>query len=851
MLPDLKSLRTELNTRAFRFDLSIQVPPDGRLDSEIVIIGEGPGTQEVMQKLPLVGPSGAFIWNALRKFHILRPQCYITNVSKQQVSLSGKNKDALLPDDWLKWQNLLHWELSQLTRPRYILALGNAALQALHGWKGITNFRGSVYDYTVNREDGRTTDAQVLYSFNPAAVMRTMKDEIIFSFDMRRFSQLIRGDWKPYPVSTEYNLSFDAALDTIRRMKAENKPTAVDIETTSGATACVGLANDPHNAVCINFRDLLSNRYTVEEEIEIFKALQDLYQTLHRNYLNTDGEQGGVVAQNGNFDSHFSGFHDHIDMPISYDTLLAHHTLYPQLPHDLGFLTSMYSTHPYYKAEIGEWKETGDITTLWDYNGKDAAITHNVFLETRAELKQQNLWPFFNNHVMKLQPHLITSTIEGTAVDLEVRNKVAAQIGADVDAKLDHFHYVVAVALDLDPETTLYKPNPNSPLQIKDLLYNKLNLKHRSNSTDENARNAMLEDTRTSSVAKEVLVALNSYKIDQKFFSTYANARVDSDNRFRCDWKQYGVQSAPGRLSSAKTLWQTGMNLQNQPPKARQFYVADDDCVLIYFDLSQAEARVVGFAADIDKWKEDFERARLTGDFDCHRSLAAEMFKLPYDSVPKKDRNADDTEYTIRYIAKRCRHGLNYRMQIARLAETTGLPLSRAAQSYHAYHKINPEIEKWWQETEAIVRREHQLFNAFGRRWKVLQRIDDNVLKSIVAFYPQSTIGDKVSQVWYQAQNDPRWDHNKARIRINVHDSLTGVATKAYAKTALSIMKAYAETPILIQNVYRTKTEELIIPADTAISTLEIRNRDGEVIGFDTKHRWSNLEKQDIVAAKL
>lgn len=827
--------KRELLQRCIELDLDPQVTCDGRLDSEIIIIGEAPGANEITQKLPLVGPTGALLWNTLRQHGILRTDCYITNVSKRQVSLSSAKRAEVPADEWVKWQNLLQWELKQLPKAKYILAMGNVALQALSGWQGIQKYRGSVYDYDV---DDRTL--QVLYTFNPAAVMRAPKDEIILQFDARRFSQLTKGDYEPWPVETKYNLTFTEIMEEIARFKAENKDTAVDSELTAGALACVGLANDLHRATCINFRDNLHNRFSIDEEIQIKFALQDLYQSLYSS--------GHMIGQNSSFDSHFQGYFDNLRAPFNYDTLLAHHTLYPTLPHGLGFLSSMYTTIPYYKDEIAIWHEDGDISTFWEYNGKDCCATLAAKQGTETELRAQGLYDFFINHVMRLQPHLVQSTINGIAVDQSVRGAIAEQLRQDVQKKLDTFTYRARLATGLPPT---YNPNPDSPKQMTDLLYNRLGLRHRSGSTDATAREAMLEDPRTSIDAKEVLVALNEYKEDAKFLSTYAEARTDADGRFRCDWKQYGVQSAPGRLSSAKTLWGTGMNMQNQPPKARQFYVADDNCVLIYFDLSQAEARVVGYVADIGKWKEDFERSRVTGDFDCHRSLAADMFKVPYDEVPRSDRNDDDTEYTIRYIAKRCRHGLNYRMQIHRLAETTGLPFSRAAASYHAYHKLNPEIQKWWNETERLIKTEKQLFNAYGRRLKLMQRLDDEALKSIVAFYPQSTIGDKVCRVWYASQEDDRWDNSKARIVLNIHDALIGVAHKSYAKTALSIMKAYAEQPILIQNIYRTKTEQLIIPADTAISTLEIKNKKGELIRMDTKHRWSNLEKVKLEAAPL
>jgi DNA polymerase I-like protein with 3'-5' exonuclease and polymerase domains len=433
-----------------------------------------------------------------------------------------------------------------------------------------------------------------------------------------------------------------------------------------------------------------------------------------------------------------------------------------------------------------------------------------------------------------------------------MKQKVTEQLREDETKALEHFQYVVQQALNF-PEGNSYRPNPGSWQQLKKLFYDPgyLGLKHRTQGTDADARKQLMADPRTSAEAKEVLVAINKWKEISKFRSTYAEMRLDKDNRFRTVWNQQGVQSAPGRLSSSQTLWGTGMNVQNQPPAARKFFIADPGCVFFYFDLSQAEARVVAYRADIDKWKEDFERARIDGSYDAHRALASEMFKVPYDDVPKSDRNDDDTDYTIRYIAKRCRHGLNYRMHIDRLAETTGLSYARAAASYHAYHKINPEIQKWWAQQELLIKRERQMFNALGRRWKVLQRIDDDALIPIVAFYPQSTIGDKVCQVWYQSQEDDRWDTSKARIVFNIHDALIGMATKEYAKTALSICKAYAEKPMMIQNVYGTKTEQLIVPADTAISSLEQRDKKGTVISIDKYHRWSGLVKEKIEAASL
>lgn len=849
--PELMAIRHEVMVRADQLGLEPVVLGDGRLDAEIVIVGQGPGHHEVDAKSPFVGPTGNVLWNTLRQHGILRTSCYVTNVCKRQYSIDKRSE--LGRDEWLKWFSVLQWELSQLKNPKYIFALGNAAIDGLLGITGITKYRGSVFPLSLTLADGRTVTVQVLCSYNPANVIRNPEDEIVFQMDAFKLTNLKNGDHEQWNVNTRYDMTFDEAMAEILRLKTENKPTSVDLELTSGELACVGLTNDFEGkfdekgvrqfyATCINFRTQLENLYTRDEEIKLLFALQDLYESL--------AESDNLIVQNGAFDAGFSGIKDHMNMPVSYDTMLMHHTLYPSLPHNLGFLTSQYTPMPYYKDEFDQWKEEGDVTVLWRYNGRDCVATLVAFYKLLKELKEQRLINFYNDQVKFIQNHLIQGTVNGIKTDMAMRAKVAEELRIEVQNALDHFHALVHAALPDMPST--YNPNPDSWQQLKKLFYQYLGLRHKDQGTDADARELLIKDPRTTLETREILLAVGKYKTLQKFASTYVELRLDADNRFRCVWKQEGVSSAPGRLSSASTLWGTGGNGQNQPPAARQFFIADPGCCLVYFDLKQAEAVVVAYRADIQQWKEDFDRARRDDSFDSHRSLASTIFNVPYDEVPKSDRNEDDTDYTIRYVSKRARHGLNYRMQIERFAETAGISYSRAADVFAKYHRGTPEIMRWWREQERLVKNEREIFNAFGRRWKVLQRIDDDALIPMIAYYPQSTIGDKVARVWGQAEEDDRWDMHKGRIILDVHDALIGMCKIEWAQTALSIMKGYAEQPILIENVYRTKRDPVIIPADCAISTTLIRDRKTkQVIREDEYHRWSNLEKIKIEAARV
>jgi DNA polymerase I-like protein with 3'-5' exonuclease and polymerase domains len=574
--------------------------------------------------------------------------------------------------------------------------------------------------------------------------------------------------------------------------------------------------------MCINLRDRYENHFSLDEELQLLYALQDLFD--HRD----------MITQNGNFDAHWEGYKDLIRVRNGFDTLLGHHTLYPLLPHSLAFLTSQYTTHPFYKDDIDIYKEGGDIDSFWRYNATDAAITWECARRITKELKEQKLYDFFVNHVMRLDPHLVRSTVDGMLVDQSVKGKVAAGMARDVEAIVDRFQARVQQTFDLP----YYKPNLNSNPQMRDLFINKLKCFNTTGSVDKNWREKAKIDTRTTSEARELLVLYDEYQREAKFFSTYAEMNIDGDNRFRPVWKQQGTTKAPGRLSSAGNLWGTASNAQNQPERSHEFYISDPGTVVIYIDGSQAEARVVAYVANIQKWKEDFERARLTGTYDAHRALASDMYKVVYDDVPTEDWETDpDTGLsvpTLRYKAKRCRHGLNYRMMWPKLAETAGLGLYEAKKSYIFYHNTTPEIRLWWQHLERRARKERELWTPMGRRLKLMQRLQgEDTLESIVAFVPQSTIGDLLRRVWYQSVEDDGWDNSRMRIKLNVHDALIGIAKPQVAKHALRIMKKHLETPIMIEDVYQKTVEPCIIPGDVKISIADKRGI----------HRWSTLKK--------
>lgn len=816
-----QQLREHFEMLSAASDLRIECPMSGSYLSTIAVVSEAPGASEVAQQAPLVGPAGRLFWTVARTYgNVSRNDCYVTNVCKRQVAFEiDEMRKPVSKHELVAWQELLKWELSKLPALQYIIALGNFPLDAIMGLEGITRWRGSVLTTVINDRE-----IKVICANNPAMCMRDPKLQISFNMDMGKIKRVISGLWKEHIIDVDINPTYKEACQYVDYLRAAKEPISSDIEIIGGETACIGFATSAHKAMSIAFRDMNTNVYELHEERDLRMRIQRLYAD----------PQSRHIMQNGHFDCTWLGFKDKmIVQPLYFDTMLAHHTLYPTMPHNLGFLTTQYTDHPYYKDEKDDWRHTGGVDNFWQYNGKDCALTWAIHQHLRSELRDQKLDRFFVEHVMRLQPHLIRMTLGGLLIDVSHKDKIKSDLEASLETKLAHFYNTVQLATG----DSLYTPNPNSPKQMTELMFSKLKLVGRGTKTDAINRQLMFKHPRTTAAARDILQAIDAYKEDHKFYSTYADSDYDYDSRMRCEYKQTGVSSAPGRLSSSKTMWGSGMNLQNQPDRSKSMFIADPGYCFVYIDGSQAEARVVGWKAGIEAWIAQFERARLEGGYDAHCALAADMFSIPYDHVPTFDRY--DAEHpiqerdiafpngvTMRFIAKRCRHGLNYRMAPDKLSLTTGLPIEVAIDAYNRYHRTTPEVRAWWHNTEQEVKKNRALYNAFGRRYLQLEPPTPENLESIIAFYPQSTIGDLLNRVIYKSHDDPKWPKH-SRIVLNIHDALIALCRINEAIPTLHVMIKHAEQPMIING------RELIIPADAAISQPDEHGI----------HRWSTIRK--------
>lgn len=144
----------------------------GPAKARVVMVGEQPGTEEDLEGLPFVGPSGRLLAESLEAAGIARDEVYVTTVVKHfkweasgrrrlHRKPTGKEIAACLP--WLD-------EELELIKPEVLVCLGATPTQALLGKSVLmTKIRGEV----LSSPRARFAVATV----HPASILRQRTSE--------------------------------------------------------------------------------------------------------------------------------------------------------------------------------------------------------------------------------------------------------------------------------------------------------------------------------------------------------------------------------------------------------------------------------------------------------------------------------------------------------------------------------------------------------------------------------------------------------------------------------------------------------------------------------------------------
>ena len=350
------------------------IPGVGPSHSPLCFVGEAPGKDEMAYGQPFIGEAGQEL-NRILKDSGLKPlyqfnretrkqewNHYATNVFKSRPTedsndvnlfFTGRTDPAAslqypprnrkyLRSEFLPMVDQLVPELVGVGA-RVVVALGGTALWALLGHSKISDFVGTIHAPTQNRP------FWVLPTYHPAAVLRQWNFRSVMVANLGKVPATLKqagassrsvanGNQPLFQITT------NPSLDQVRAFskKAVLAPAmAVDIETAHGQIRTISFSLGPKQAFVIPFWEPPQPSYwpTAEGECEALACV--------RRALSGPGTK---IFQNGQYDIQY--LWRVYGIPISgpiFDTMLAHHSLEPELKKSLGFLAATY-------LNIPEWK---------------------------------------------------------------------------------------------------------------------------------------------------------------------------------------------------------------------------------------------------------------------------------------------------------------------------------------------------------------------------------------------------------------------------------------------------------------------------------------------------------------
>ena len=430
-----------------------------------------------------------------------------------------------------------------------------------------------------------------------------------------------------------------------------------------------------------------------------------------------------------------------------YDTMLMHHLLNEQKPHDLEYLMDIeFGTGNYsYKVEeiVGKGKvlkrqyDCIPNEILWEYTATDVEGCFKLAKIYIKRLKEKpHLWKLYWDESAQMTKILAEAEWYGHAVNM------------DTHALLVRDYEERAKDLLAECESMTWKDfNPNSSPNVQkavvaagfgDKLKDKKTMAGYSTGK---------EKLDTFKHELPLVAKILEYRNTQKMLGTYLENVVldrEDDGRVRYNFMIHGTES--GRLS-CRFLHQLPRVDKKRKVNMRDMLVSDSGYKLVYFDYDQIEMRVLTeLSGDINLGKIFCYPQKET--VDVHRKTAAIALTMDYETT---------SDYNRQEVGKSVNFGLAYGSEGHRLVAKcqyedkdgnrnpiTWDMLNRIMERFKAEY---PSLTMFLESQPDIARRNgNKLITPFGRERRMGGKLNDPIEgvrkaaeREIVNFVIQST----------------------------------------------------------------------------------------------------------------
>lgn len=344
--------------------------------------------------------------------------------------------------------------------------------------------------------------------------------------------------------------------------------------------------------------------------------------------------------------------------------------------------------------------------------------------------------------------------------------------------------------------------NVNSPKQLGEVLFDKLNLKHGKTNKNGYSTNAEILESLVDEhpIVPLIIKFRQLSKLNSTYVEGYKNLIDKQTGLVHTTFNQ--VQTATGRLSSREP------NLQNIPVRDEEgkeirklFSARDDEHVLIDADYSQIELRLLAHFSKSQQLIDAFRNG-----IDVHKVTASQVFGVSLDKVTKE----------MRSQAKAVNFGIIYGISEFGLAKNLKIGVKQASEYINKYFEMYPNVKEYMQNNVDFAKKNGYAVTLLGRKRYIREINSSN--------YNLRTFGERVAMnmplqgtsadIIKIAMNNVfrRLNENKlqSKLILQVHDELIIDALKSEKEVVKQILVEEMENAV-----------NLDVPLDVEVSVCE------------------------------
>lgn len=448
---------------------------------------------------------------------------------------------------------------------------------------------------------------------------------------------------------------------------------------------------------------------------------------------------------------------------IVFDTMLASYIKDSSRKHGLKVQASEHLDYIMtdYEELVGTGKnqvtiETIPIEQAADYACDDAFATLELtrYWQKCLDEKEQDIL-----YDMEVPLTIVLAEMEwhGISVDIDYLKSLDDEIQKKLDLIEEKIYATVGERFNI-----------NSPMQVADMLFGKLQIKAKGKNktkTGFSTSAKVLEELAEEyPIAKDILEQRHLAKLKTTYIDTLPNLVSPVDGRIHTSFNQ--TITSTGRLSSSNP------NLQNIPIKTdlgnriRGAFVPKDkdNSVILSADYSQIELRLLAHCAKDDNLIEAF-----CNDEDVHTITAAKVFEVPIDAVTKD----------MRYKAKTVNFGIVYGQSRYGLSASLGISSMEAQIFIDKYFATYPKVKEYMKDTINFAYEHGYVETLYGRKrhlaaelTSTTAKIQESAQRAAINAPIQGTAADLIKLAMIRLQKALDSKKLKSKIILQVHDEL-------------------------------------------------------------------------------